>query len=47
MGMLKAARAIGWGLGLAMLFVQPIAGLLVLLVALGATIYLAVDARQP
>ena len=41
MGLLKAARATGWGIGLVMLFVRPIIGLLILGVALGATIYLA------
>ncbi|MGI9648457.1 MAG: hypothetical protein ACR2OI_08060 [Acidimicrobiia bacterium] len=41
MGMLEAARAVGWGAGLVMLFVQPLVGLLILAVALGATIYLA------
>ena len=38
---MKAARAIGWGIGLVLLFVQPIVGLLILIVALVATIYLA------
>jgi UPF0716 family protein affecting phage T7 exclusion len=45
-GLIKAARAIGWGIGLAMLFVQPIIGLLILIVALVATIYLAREARE-
>lgn len=46
MELLKAVRAFGWGIGLAMLFVQPIIGLLVLIVALGATIYLANEASS-
>ncbi len=45
-GLIKAARAIGWGIGLAMLFVEPIIGLLILIVALVATIYLAHDAVE-
>lgn len=46
MELIKAARAIGWGIGLVMLFVQPIFGLLILIVALMATIYLAREARE-
>ena len=46
MGLMKAARAIGWGIGLAVLFVQPIIGLLILVVALVATIYLAREDRE-
>ncbi len=47
MGLIKAARAIGWGIGLTMLFVQPAIGLLILIVALVATMYLAGEAREP
>lgn len=39
--LIKAARAFGWGIGLMTLFVQPVAGLAILLVALVATIHLA------
>ncbi len=46
MGLIKAARAIGWGIGLAMLFIQPITGILILIVALVATIYLEGEARD-
>ena len=46
MALIKAARAIGWGIGLAMLFVQPIIGVLILIVALVATIYLAREDRE-
>ena len=46
MGLLEAARAVGWGVGLVMLFVQPVIGLLILVVALGATIYLANEDRE-
>ena len=46
MGLMKAARAIGWGIGLAMLFVEPIIGVVILIVALVATIYLAREARK-
>ena len=41
MGLLKAVRAVGWGIGLVVLFVRPLIGLLILAVALAATIYLA------
>jgi hypothetical protein len=46
MGLLEAARAVGWGAGLVMLFVRPVIGLLILAVALGATIYLANEDRE-
>ena len=39
--LMKAARAVGWGIGLVMLFVQPIIGLLILMVALVAPLSLA------
>ena len=47
MAMIKAARAIGWGIGLVMMFVEPIIGVLILIVALAATIYLAREDREP
>lgn len=46
MGLMKGARAIGWGIGLVMLFVDPIIGVLVLILALSATIYLAREAHE-
>ena len=46
MALIKTAKAIGWGIGLAMLFVQPIVGVLILIVALVATIYLAREDRE-
>lgn len=46
MTLIKAARAVGWGIGLAMLFVEPITGILILIVALAATIYLALESSN-
>ena len=43
---MKVARAIGWGLGLAALLVQPIIGVLILIAALVATIYLARETAE-